>query len=148
MQAFRRGKLRTANFDAAVALFTCSPAHKHYTLADLEWLLIPALRLNQFMAAEVKLPTGQAVPAALVLSARVSAEADARLSAEPRYPIRLHPNEWQSGDVFWIIDTIGELRAVQQCVETLKKTACQGRAAKILSARRDMSAAPIPIEPI
>ena len=110
-----------------------SPAHKHYSLADLEWLLIPALRLNQFLAAEVKLPNGQAVPAALVLWARVSAEVDARLSAGPRYPIRLHPNEWQSGDVIWIVDAVGERKAVQQCIEALTKTAFQGKPVKMLS---------------
>jgi len=132
-QQFWRSKLHTANFGGAVALFMRSPAHNHYTLTDLEWLLIPALRLNQFMAAEVKLPDGQAVPAALVLWARVSAEVDARLSAAPRYPIRLHPNEWQSGDVFWIIDAVGERNSVQQCIEALIKTAFQGRQIKMIS---------------
>jgi hypothetical protein len=45
-QAFWRGKLATANFGGAVSLFLRSPAHRHYTLADLEWCLIPPLRLN------------------------------------------------------------------------------------------------------
>ena len=110
-----------------------SPAHRHYTLADLEWLPLPALARGQFMVAEAKLPDGQAVPAALVLWARVSAEVDARLSAAPRYPIRLHPNEWQSGDVIWIVDAVGEPKAVQQCIEALTKTAFQGKRVKMLS---------------
>jgi hypothetical protein len=42
--------------------------------ASVKWRLIPPLALNQFMVAEAKLPNGQAVPAALVLWARVSAE--------------------------------------------------------------------------
>jgi hemolysin-activating ACP:hemolysin acyltransferase len=130
---FWRGKLATANFGGAVSLFMRSPAYKHYTLADLEWCLQPALALNQFMAAEAKLPDGQAVPVALVLWARVSAEIDARLSAAPRYPIRLHPNEWQSGDAIWIIDALGEPKAIQQCVEALTKTAFQGKQFKMLS---------------
>ena len=132
-QAFWRGKLAAANLAGAVALFLRSPAHRHYTLADLEWCLLPALALNQFMAAETKLPDGQAVPAALVLWARVSAEVDARLSAAPRYPIRLHPNEWQSGDVIWVVDAVGEPKAVQQCVDALTKTAFQGKQFKMLS---------------
>ncbi|MGC1587064.1 MAG: toxin-activating lysine-acyltransferase [Rhodomicrobium sp.] len=85
-------------------------------------------------SAELKQPNGQAVPAALVLWARVSAEVDARLPAAPRYPIRLHPNEWQSGDVFWIIDAVGERNAVQQCIEALAKTAFQGKEFKALQA--------------
>ncbi len=79
-QAFWRGKLMTANFGGAVSLFMRSPAHRHYTLADLEWCLIPPLVLNQFMAAEARLPE-RAVPMALVLWARVSSEIDMRPSA-------------------------------------------------------------------
>ena len=132
-QQFWRGKLAAANLANAVALFLRSPAHRHYTLADLEWCLLPALGRGQFMVAEAKLPDGQAVPAALVLWARVSAEVDARLTAAPRYPIRLHLNEWQSGDVFWIIDAVGERNAVQQCIEALAKTVFKGNQIKVLS---------------
>ena len=99
-----------------------SPAHKHFTLPDLEWHLLPSLALGQFMVGETRLQNGQALPLALVLWARVSAEVDARLSAEARGPVRLQPNEWQSGDVFWIVDAVGELKAVQECVEALTKT--------------------------
>ena len=74
----------------------------------------------------------EAVPVALVLWARVSAEIDARLSAAPRHPIRLHPNEWQSGDVIWIIDAVGEPKAVQQCVDALAKMAFQGKQVRSL----------------
>jgi hemolysin-activating ACP:hemolysin acyltransferase len=132
-QTFWRGKLAAAHFANAVSLFLRSPAHRHHTLADLEWCLLPALALNQYMAGEARLPDGQAVPTALVLWARVSAEIDARLSAAPRYPIRLHPNEWQSGDVIWIVDAVGEQKAVQQCIEALAKTAFQGKPFKMLS---------------
>ena len=89
------------------------------------------------MAAEVKLPNGQVVPAALVLWARVSAEVDARLSAAQRYQIRLHPNEWQSGAVYWVVDAVGERNAVQQCMEALMKTAFQGKTFKIVQASRE-----------
>ena len=130
-QAFWRSKLHTANFGGAVALFMRSPAHKHYTLADLEWLLIPPLRHNQFMAAEVKLPSGEAVPAALVLWARVSAEMDARLSAATVYPIRLHPNDWQSGDVFWIVDAVGDTKAVRTIIAKLGKEVFAGKPVKM-----------------
>jgi hypothetical protein len=55
-QQFWRGKLAAANFGGVVSLFTRSPAHRHYTMADLEWCLLPALALNQLMTAEAKLP--------------------------------------------------------------------------------------------
>lgn len=84
------------------------------------------------MVTEAKLANGQAVPAALVLWARVSAGIDARLSAAPRYPIRLHPGEWQSGDVFWIVDAAGEQKAVQNCIQVLVNSAFNGREFKML----------------
>ncbi len=137
-QQFWRGKLMTANFGGAISLLMRSPAHKHYTLADLEWCLVSAFALNQFMVAEAKLPNGQAVPVALVLWARVSAEVDARLSAAPCYPIRLDPNEWRSGNAIWIVDAVGEPKAVQQCIDALKKTAFQGKTFKILQAQHNI----------
>jgi hypothetical protein len=43
-------------------------------------------------------------------------------------------SEWRSGDVFWIIDAVGEQNTVQQCIEELGKTALQGKQVKMLSA--------------
>jgi len=120
-------------FGDMVALLTKSPAHKHFSLADLEWLLLPPVALNQFALADAKLPNGQTVLGGFVLWARVAPDVDARLSENQRYPIRLHPNEWRSGDIFWIIDAVGETKAVQQCFETLAKTVFQGKQFKILS---------------
>jgi hemolysin-activating ACP:hemolysin acyltransferase len=139
-QAFWRGKLAAAHLAGAVSLFLRSPAHRHYTLADLEWSLLPALALGQFMTAETQLPDGQAVPVAMVLWAKVSAEVDARLSSAPRYPIRLHPNEWRSGEVIWIVDAVGEPKALQHCVEGLAKTAFGGQPFKRLTAVQRESA--------
>jgi hemolysin-activating ACP:hemolysin acyltransferase len=136
-QQFWRGKLAAANFGGAVSLFMRSPAHRHYTMADLEWCLLPALALNQLMTAEARQPDGQAVPAAIVLWARVSPEIDTRLSAAPRYPIRLHPNEWRSGEVIWIVDAVGEPKAVEQCIDGLAKTAFQGNKFKMLSSKQE-----------
>jgi hemolysin-activating ACP:hemolysin acyltransferase len=66
-----------------------------------------------------------------------------RLSAAPRYPIRLHPNEWQSGEAIWIVDAVGESKAVQQCIEALAKTAFQGNEFKMLSASDKATAEPV-----
>ena len=101
---------------------------------DLEWLVLPPLVLNQFALMEAKLSNGKTIPTALVFWAQVSEEVDARLSANPRYPIRLHPNEWKSGETVWIIDTVGDQRAIQGMMEQLLKSAFRGKKVKILTA--------------
>lgn len=116
-----------------VALLAHSPLHKHFSLADLEWLLVPPVMHNQFALVEGRLQTGQSVPLALVLWARVSQEVDARLTDKPRYPIRLHPTEWQSGDHFWIVDAVGEKAAVNQAIAKLAKAVFAGKPFKALS---------------
>jgi cytolysin-activating lysine-acyltransferase len=134
-QEFWRGKLATATFGGVVGLLMRSPAHRHFTLTDLEWYLLPPLALGQFMVGETRLQNGQALPLALVLWARVSAEVDARLSAEVRHPVRLQPNEWQSGDVYWILDAVGDPKGLQECIETLTKTKFQRKRIKMLNAK-------------
>jgi hemolysin-activating ACP:hemolysin acyltransferase len=60
----RRRPQRLANpFSTAiggmVALLRKSPAHKHLFLTGLEWLLLPAVPLNHFALANIKLQNGQ-----------------------------------------------------------------------------------------
>ena len=131
-QLFWRTKLKAANFGNMVVLLANSPLHKHFSLADLEWLLIPPILHNQFVLVEGRMQTGQPVPVALVLWARVSQEVDARLTEKARYPIRLHLTEWKSGDHFWIIDAVGEKTVVNQVIAKLAKTAFAGKSFKTL----------------
>ncbi len=133
MQNFLRAKLLSATFGDIVALLAKSPAHRHYSLADFDWCILPPFTLNQFIVAEAKLANGHSVPAGLVFWARVSADIDARLTQAPRYPIRLHPNEWRSGDVFWIVDTVGDPKVVQNMIAQLANTAFEGKPFKMLS---------------
>jgi cytolysin-activating lysine-acyltransferase len=135
LQQFLRSRLMSASFGDIVALLSRSPAHKHYTLTDLEWCVLPPLALNQFLVAETKLASGDFIPVGLVFWARVSQEIDARLSETPRYPIRLQPDEWRSGDSYWIVDTVGEPEAVNQLIERLAQTVFSGQPFKALSAQ-------------
>jgi hemolysin-activating ACP:hemolysin acyltransferase len=43
-----------------------------------------------------------------VLWARVSAEVDKRLAAQPGETIRLAPREWASGDIVWVVASAGD----------------------------------------
>jgi cytolysin-activating lysine-acyltransferase len=120
-------------FGDMTALLAKSPAHKHFSLADLEWLLLPPVALNQFVLADTTLPNGQTMLTGFVQWARVAPDVDARLTQTQRYPVRLQPNEWRSGDILWIIDAVGVPNSVQQCVKTLTETAFQGKPFKMLS---------------
>lgn len=56
-----RSKMISAFFGKIVTLLMRSPHYKHYSLSDLEWLVIPALLTNQFLVveAQMKLPVPQ-----------------------------------------------------------------------------------------
>ena len=140
-QQFLRSKQLSAAFGDIVSLLSKSPAHKHYALADLEWLVAAPLALNQYLLAEAKLQDGRSVAVAVLFWARLSPELDARLTEAPRYPIRLHPNDWRSGEHLWIIDAAGDARVIKGLIETLSKTAFGGKPFKMLSASHQAQAA-------
>ncbi len=140
-QQFLRSKQLSAAFGDIVSLLSKSPAHKHYALADLEWLVAAPLALNQYLLAEAKLQDDRSAPVAMLFWARLSPELDARLTEAPRYPIRLNPNEWRSGESLWIVDAAGDARVVKGLIETLSKTAFEGKPFKMLTAPRRAQAA-------
>ncbi len=124
-------------FAQIVNLMSRSPVHKFFTLADLEWLVIPPLTTGQFAIASAKpQPDAPSMPVAVVLWASVSAETDQRLSGNPDVPVRLRPDEWRSGDILWLIDSIGDQRAVQGLMDQLAGTRFEGRPIKARIVKR------------
>ncbi|MFT4080288.1 toxin-activating lysine-acyltransferase [Rhodomicrobium sp.] len=122
----------SAAFGDIVALLSRSPLHRQMSIADLEWLVVPAILHNQFAVAEAKLPDGNTVGVAFVTWARVSSEVDKRLTQDPRYPMRLHPSEWKSGGMFWIIDGVGEAKLMQALIAKVAKDSFGGMPFKIV----------------
>src|SRR5215475_3236706 len=119
-------------FAQIVSVLMRSPRYRHYTLGDLEWLVIPPLLTGQFTVANASLKqNGVAIPVAIALWASVSAEVDKKLSANLHLPIRLRPDEWRSGDVLWLIDAVGDPRVVPQLLKKLVETTFKGREVKI-----------------
>ena len=103
-----------------VAVLARMQNHRHTFLADLDWLVLPAIASRQFAIDTA--PFGGSVingPAAVVLWARVSPEVDQRLTANPGYRVRLRPEEWVSGSIPWLVEAVGEPRAVQALVKAL-----------------------------
>ncbi len=119
-------------FGEAVSVLMRSDAHRHQFLADLETLLLPPLAAGQFsiMDAQSK-AIGFTQPVGLVLWARVSAEVDQRLSTGLDRPMRLKPEEWTSGDIVWIVEAIGDQRALGPMLKALSERELKGKAVKL-----------------
>lgn len=113
-------------FGEIVWLMTQSPLHKHFALADLEWMVMPPLLLSQF-----RLFYDKDRPVGAALWAFLSPEAEAKLSVNPR----LRPDEWKSGDTCWVIDLIApgansENKLAGIMLTDLQRTVLNGRSFK------------------
>ena len=122
-------------FAQIVTVLMRSPRYGHYTLGDLEWLVVPALATGQWrvVGAQSK-QNGVSFPVAVALWATVSAEVDKKLSENLHVPIRLRPDEWQSGDILWLVDAVGDPRVVPQLLKQLLESSFKGREAKVRTA--------------
>jgi cytolysin-activating lysine-acyltransferase len=115
-----------------------SPLYRHYAIADLEWLVVPPLVAGAFALAEANTQAnGPSFPVATVLWASVSPDVDKRLSENLTAPIRLRPDEWRSGDQFWVIAAIGEPKVLGGLLQQLQKAAFGDRSVKIRTAGED-----------
>jgi cytolysin-activating lysine-acyltransferase len=94
-----------------VWLMTQSPLHKHFALADLEWMVMPPILLQQFRVFHDK-----GHPVGVALWAFLSEEAEAKLSL---MPVRLWPDDWKSGDRCWLVDLIAPGATVENKLAAL-----------------------------
>ena len=140
-QARRRAAIAVRHslaFAQIVSVLMRSSRHKHYSIADLEWLVLPPLLTGNFSIAEAKSSkNGVSVPVAVALWANVSSEVDKRLSASVDKPMRLRPSEWRSGDIPWLVDAVGDPRVVPQFLKQLAETKFKGRVVKVRSRGHD-----------
>jgi hemolysin-activating ACP:hemolysin acyltransferase len=119
-------------FAQIVSILMHSPRYRHYTLGDLEWLVLPPLLSGQCSVAEAKSKeNGTSVPVAVALWASVSADVDRRLTENLTTPIRLRPDEWRSGDILWLIDAVGDRRVVPGLLKQLADNTFKGREIKV-----------------
>ena len=81
-----------------VWIYSQSPTHKHFAIGDLEWMMMPALALEQYRVFR-----GDKTPVGVALWAYLSDEAEQKLDSGAG---RLRPDEWKSGDNLWLVDMI------------------------------------------
>lgn len=102
------------------------------TLVDIEALVLPAVSSGQFLLAHARPKQGgEVIPVAAVLWSTVSPEVDARVTADASSSIRLRPHEWKSGNIAWLVDAIGEPRAIGALLKQLRTDVLRGNAIKL-----------------
>lgn len=147
-----RSKMVSASFGEMVTLLMRSPHYKHYSLADLEWLVIPALLNNQFLVVEAQLKKNpnlgeegegkvplahQRIPVAVALWARVSKDVDEKISKKIDVPIKLRPDEWNSGEINWLVDIVGEPKILEGLYNKLRDDVFKGEVFKVRASDKD-----------
>lgn len=117
-------------FSQVVSVLMRDRTYANLKLADLEWLVLPAVARGQFRLSEPRVRTkaksgvfkGVAIPAATVLWANVSEDADAMLSDRLLRNFRLEPHEWSGGERTWILAAAGERRELHCLLQDLART--------------------------
>jgi len=106
-----------------------SPMHQHLFLADMKWLVIPAVALQQY-----RIFRKDGIPVAYVSWAMISEETEARLMEGK---MRLRPDEWKGGDRVWIIDLIAPFGGQQAIMMDLKDKVFGGNIVKAMQPDKD-----------
>jgi hemolysin-activating ACP:hemolysin acyltransferase len=113
-------KLFSASVGDIVVILSRSPAHKHYSLADIEWMVLPPVAAGQFYVVEAShKERGFRAPIAAVTWAFVSEEVDTRLREQAGQHVRLRPDEWKSGNIGWLIDAVGSGEGLNAALQWL-----------------------------
>jgi cytolysin-activating lysine-acyltransferase len=95
------------------------PGFRHFFLADLEWMVLPPILLNQYRLFR----EGNRV-VAFAAWGYLSEEAEARLQ---RPDPRLSPTDWKSGDRHWLVHLVAPFGHTELVLKDLQATALAGR---------------------
>ena len=127
-----------ATFGEIVTLFMRAPAYRSLSLSELDALVTPALRLGQVSVATAQAKTtGVVLPVGAVLWACVSPQIADRLAAQAGESIRLDPTEWKSGEIVWVVASVGDGRVLGEMFKQLSKREWVGREVKIVVRPQD-----------
>ncbi|MCA0012083.1 toxin-activating lysine-acyltransferase [Mesorhizobium sp. B292B1B] len=115
-----RSKLATAFSQVTMALMA-TPRYRNLSISDLEWLVLEPLLRDRIAIASGKLPaSGDEGPmVGLAIWAKVSEAVGARIEEQARagnFSVRLKGNDWDSGDIVWLLDVVAANRALATSV--------------------------------
>lgn len=119
-------------FGEVVSVLMRAPQFRELPLKHLQELVVPPLMAGQFLVAEAQSKTqGFLTPVAAALWAKVSKEVDQRLSQNLDAPPQLSPQDWNSGDIGWLIVLAGNVQALAPLLKQLQETTFKGRPVKM-----------------
>lgn len=123
-----------AVFGEVVGLLMRNKRYRELSIADLEWLVVPALKSNQFALAYSKASEAkQARTVGVALWACVDEATDRQLMQSRDNPIRLKPEQWNSGKIVWLIDAVGPQDVIRGTLARLLKNEFAGREVRMAS---------------
>lgn len=112
-----------ASFGQVVLAMSSVPRYRNQSLADLSHLVIEPLIRDRIALAQPKAEEGNEkaalVPASIALWASVSAETDAKIREQVKagaFPVRLKAEEWNNGDIVWLLDVIAPTQQMATAV--------------------------------
>lgn len=103
----------------ALWLYARDPLRKFTFMADIDWILLPPVVLDQ-----CRLYTKDEIPFAFFTWAQVSDAVDQRLRSGI---LRVAPHEWQSGEHLWLIDAVAPFGQLDEMIAELHKTNFSGQ---------------------
>ena len=132
-------KLVASSIGDMVVVLSRSPAHKHYSLADIEWMVLPPVFHGQFYLVEAAhKERGFRAPIAAVTWAFVSEEVDRRLAEQGAGSrTRLRPDEWKCGEIAWLIDAVGSAEGIKAALRWLKDRPFKDKSLKLIAQGSD-----------
>jgi hemolysin-activating ACP:hemolysin acyltransferase len=113
-------KLVAASIGDLVVLLSRSPGYKHFSLSDIEWMVLPPVSLGQVYIVEaMDKERGFRAPIAAVTWAFVSQEVEETLQQQATPIRRLRPDQWNCGSIGWLIDAVGGAQGVRHALQWL-----------------------------
>lgn len=120
------------SFGKVVMAMMMLPRYRNQTLADLQHLVLEPLIRDRVAIAYPGKADNPALAdvAGLAIWASVSEEVDGRIREQVKagtFPVRLKPEDWNSGDINWLLDVIApDQRATTSVIANFKQVIKDG----------------------
>lgn len=127
-----------AAFGEIVTILMRTQEHRSRPLSELETLVVPAVMTGQFAVAEAQSKVnGMMAPVGVIMWANVSPQVDERLRANIATGVKLAADEWKSGDIFWVVDAIGDPKILQAMIQRASQNEWKGRTVNLCVRTQD-----------